>query len=178
MGSHTLTNHSLHPGQTDAVLILEQFAYGTDTAVAQMIDVVIISKAILQMHIIIDGSDDIFLGHMLGHKLMHILLDGLCQFLRIIRKFFQYLSQHGIINFLLDSEVMWIAVHKAGKINHHIGQNLDILLLRLDIYERNCRILNGICQRHIHFGALFRKHLSRRRIHYVRCQDMTADSVP
>ncbi len=33
-------NHTLHTGETDAELVLEQFAYRTDTAVAQVVDVV------------------------------------------------------------------------------------------------------------------------------------------
>ena len=56
MGSHALTYHSLHSGQTDTVLVLQQFTYRTDTSVAQMIDIVIVAQTILQMHIIVDGS--------------------------------------------------------------------------------------------------------------------------
>ena len=65
MGGHTLTHHTLHSGQTDTVLILQQFAHRADTPVAQMIDIIVIAQAILQMDIVVDGRENIFLGNML-----------------------------------------------------------------------------------------------------------------
>ena len=49
LGGHTLTNDSLQSGKTDAVLVLKQLTYGTDTTVTQMVDIVVISDAVLQM---------------------------------------------------------------------------------------------------------------------------------
>ena len=34
LGSHALSYHPLHTGQTDTVLVLQQLPYGTDTPVA------------------------------------------------------------------------------------------------------------------------------------------------
>ena len=45
LGCHSFTNHSFHSGQTDTVLVLEQFAHGPDTSVAQMVDIVIIANS-------------------------------------------------------------------------------------------------------------------------------------
>jgi hypothetical protein len=42
---HTLPDHTLQPGKTDAVLVLQQFTNSTDPAVAQMVDVVIMPDA-------------------------------------------------------------------------------------------------------------------------------------
>ena len=69
---HTLTYHSFHSGKTDSVLVLKQLTYSTDTTVAQMVDIIIISNAILQMHIVVNGSKDIFLGDMLRNQIMDI----------------------------------------------------------------------------------------------------------
>jgi hypothetical protein len=44
-----------------------------------MIDIVIIAQTILQMHVIVNGSQNIFLGNMLGYQFMYILLDRFCQ---------------------------------------------------------------------------------------------------
>ena len=76
LGGHTLTNDSLQSGKTDAVLVLKQLTYGTDTTVAQMVDIVVISDAVLQMHVIVDGSNDIFLRDMLRNQLMDAVMDG------------------------------------------------------------------------------------------------------
>ena len=53
LGCHTLTHDSLQSGQTDPVLVLEQLAHRADAAVAQMVDVIVISDAIFQMDIIV-----------------------------------------------------------------------------------------------------------------------------
>ena len=70
LGGHTLPNDSLQSGKTDAVLVLKQLTYGTDTTVAQMVDIVVVSDAVLQMHVIVDGSDDILFRDMLRNQLM------------------------------------------------------------------------------------------------------------
>ena len=75
MSGHSFTNHSFHPGQTDTVLVLEQFAHSPDTSVAQMIDIVIVSDAVFQMDIIINGSQNVFLCNMLRYQLMDVFPD-------------------------------------------------------------------------------------------------------
>ena len=72
LGGHTLTNNSLHTGKTDTVLVLKQLTDRTDTTVAQMVDIVVITDAVLQMHVIVDGSNDIFLCDMLRNQLMDV----------------------------------------------------------------------------------------------------------
>ena len=93
LGGHTLTNDSLQSGKTDAVLVLKQLTYGTDTTVTQMVDIVIISDAIFQMHIVVNGSQNIFFGNMLRNKIMDISLDSGFDVFEIIiffQDFFKY----------------------------------------------------------------------------------------
>ena len=68
MRRHTLTDYSLHSGKTDTVLVLQKLTHRTDTSVAQMVNIVIVAQTILQMHIIVDGSKNVFLGNVLGNK--------------------------------------------------------------------------------------------------------------
>ena len=74
---HTLTYHTLHTGQTDTVLVLKQLADRTDTTVAQMVDIIWIADAAFQMHVVVDGSDDIFLRNVLRNQVMDISADNL-----------------------------------------------------------------------------------------------------
>ena len=60
------THHSFHPGQTDTVLILQQFTHRTDTPVPQMVNIIVIPQTILQVHIIINGCNNIFLSSQLS----------------------------------------------------------------------------------------------------------------
>ena len=64
LSCHTFTNHTFHTGQTDTVLVLQKLTDSTDTTVAQMVDIIIISDAIFQMNIIVNGSKNIFLCDM------------------------------------------------------------------------------------------------------------------
>ena len=96
LGGHTLPDRTLHSGQANPVLVLQQFSHCTDTPVAQMIDIVIISDSILQMNIIINRSNDIFFCNMLGNQLMDIPLYS-CFALFQIARFFQYLFQGRIV---------------------------------------------------------------------------------
>ncbi len=178
MGGHALAHHPLHPGQADAVLVLQKLSHGADAPVAQMVDVIVISKAILQMHVVIDGGDDVLLGHMFGNQLMHILLDGLRQLLRIVGEFFQNLGQHRIIHLLTDAEIPGVTVHIGSQVHHHVGKDFDVLLLCLDIDEGNRSILNGIRQLHGHFVSRRRQDLACGGIHHVRRQDLVPDAVP
>ena len=93
---HTLADRTLHSGKTDAVLVLQELAHRADTAVAQMVDIVVVSDAVLQMDVIVNGSNDIFLGNMLRNQLVNITLHGCLKLLRI-GGFFQYFFQSRII---------------------------------------------------------------------------------
>ena len=61
-----------------------------------MIDIVIISNAVLQMNIVVNGSNNIFLCDMLRNQLVDIALYSLFDLL-FASGFFQYLFQRRII---------------------------------------------------------------------------------
>ena len=93
---HTLTNHTLQSGKADPVLVLQQFTDRTDTAVAQMVDIVIVADAVLQMDIVVDGSDDILFRDMLRNQLLDAVMDGLFDGIQIVI-FFQIFFKNRII---------------------------------------------------------------------------------
>ena len=177
MGGHALPHHPLHAGQADAVLVLQQLAHAADAPVAQMVDIVVVPKAVLQMHIIVDGGDDVLLSDMLGHQLMGVLLQSLRQLLRVVRELLQDLGQHRVVHLLPDAEVPGVAVHIGRQVHHHIGEDLHVLLLRLDIYEGNGGILDPVRQLHLHLLACRGQNLPCGRIHHIRRQDLIPDPV-
>ena len=77
LGGHTLAYGTLHSGETDTVLVLKQLANRTDTTVAQMVDIVLITDTILQVQVVVDGSNDVFLGNVLRNQLGDILMNQL-----------------------------------------------------------------------------------------------------
>ncbi len=84
MRGHSLTHHSLQPGQSDTVLVLQKLTHCTDPSVAKMINIVIAANTIFQMDIIVDGSQNVFLRNMLRNQLVHVLLNRFSEHLRII----------------------------------------------------------------------------------------------
>ena len=58
-----------------------------------MVDIIIVSKAILQMHIVVDGRKDIFLGDVLRDQVVDITFDRLTSVLKCViffQNFFEY----------------------------------------------------------------------------------------
>ena len=68
LSCHSLANHTFHTGKADTVLVLQKFTNGTDTAIAQMVNIVIISNTIFQVNIIVNGSKNIFLCNVHRHQ--------------------------------------------------------------------------------------------------------------
>ena len=93
---HSFTNNSFQSGKPDTILVLKQFPNCTDTTIAQVIDVIIMTNAVFQMHIIVDRSKNVFFCNMFRNQLMDIFMDGILNIL-IICIFFQYFLQYRII---------------------------------------------------------------------------------
>ncbi len=57
--AHPLLDRTLHAQQPDAILILEQFADRTDAAVGEIVDIVDLAFAVLQIHQLLDDRDNV-----------------------------------------------------------------------------------------------------------------------
>ncbi len=179
MCRHALADHPLQPRQTDAVLVLQELSNRTDAAVPQVVNVIVVSDAIFQMHVIVHGGKDILLGDVLGNELMYALLQRIRQCLRVlvVLVFDQDIAESRIINLLVNAKLLRIAVHKVGDIHHQIVQDLDVALLCLNHDIRNGRVLNGVrhLARHRLPGAA--QDLSVCLIHHILGKDMPGDTV-
>ncbi|GFH92745.1 hypothetical protein IMSAGC002_04017 [Lachnospiraceae bacterium] len=177
MSCHPFTDYPFQPGQTDPVLVLEQFTYRPDAPVAQMVNIIRVSDAVFQVNIIIYGSNNIFLRNVLRYQFMHVLLYGFCQFFRVIAVIIQNLRQNRIINQFRDSQFPGVAIHKIRNIHHHIGKNLNIFLFRLYINIGNRCILDSIRQFRLHLCSGLCQYLPCRCIHHIFCQHMASYSI-
>ena len=79
LNGHALTDDTLHTGETDAELVLEQLAHRTDTAVAQVVDVVHVAHAVAQVQEVADGGEDVIQNDVLRHQLVCLSADGCLQ---------------------------------------------------------------------------------------------------
>ena len=114
---------------------------------------------------------------MLGYQFMYILLDCLCQLLGILAELLKDLLQNGIVYQLMDTEISGIAVYIMGQVYHQVRQYFYILLFCLNIYERNCAVLNGISQFCCHLVTCGCDHFTGGRIYYICSQDLMTDSI-
>src|SRR5690606_29277036 len=59
LNGHSFTNDALHPGQADPELVLQQLAYRTKAAIAQVINIICASYSMQQINEVINGSNNI-----------------------------------------------------------------------------------------------------------------------
>ena len=62
---HALADSAAHARETNAELVVELFAYGTDTTVRQVVDIVDVGTGVYKLDQIADNGNDIFLGEYL-----------------------------------------------------------------------------------------------------------------
>ena len=141
-----------------------------------MIDIVIVSDTVLQMHVIVNRSKNVFFCNMFRNQIVDISVNCFFDILNICI-FFQNLCQNRIVNQLMNAQFFRIYVYIMAKINHHTGQNFYISLLCLNPYIRNCRILNCICQLTVNFLTCLCQNLACARIYNILCQYMSVDTV-
>ena len=60
--AHALLDRALHAQQPDAILVLEQLADRADAAVGEVVDVVDLALAVLEVHQLLDDREDVFLA--------------------------------------------------------------------------------------------------------------------
>ena len=108
---HSFAYHTLHTGQTDTILVLKQFTNGANASVTQMIDIIVISKSVLQMHVIVDGSKNIFFGNMFRNQQRNTSADCLIAFFRFVILLQNFL-QFRIVNFLGNTKFFLVRVRK------------------------------------------------------------------
>ena len=144
-----------------------------------MINIIIISKTIFQMHIIIDGCENIFFCNVLRNQLMDILANRIFQFIDIACCLFQKFSENRIVHQLRHAHFLRVNVNNALQIYHHIRKNFDIAfsLFSCNPYIWDCRVLNCICKFSVNFRSFFRDHLSCQRAYNIFCQNSSVNTI-
>ena len=90
-----------------------------------MIDIVIMTDAVLQMHVIVDGCENIILGNMLGAKLMDTLLCLCLDGVHITAALLQDLAEHDGSHLFVDAAVAQIKAEQVLGLGGVVGEDLD-----------------------------------------------------
>src|SRR3954454_16935637 len=76
MDRHLLFDCALHPDETDAELVLEQFANRADAAIAEVVDVVDAADVLAEAEQVVDDDEEVFGRHrLLRDRRIEIELD-------------------------------------------------------------------------------------------------------
>ena len=158
---HSFTDYPFQTGNTDTELILQQFAYGTDTTVAQMVDVVGATDVVLHVEVVVYRCNDVFTGDVLGHQLVLSLFDESRRFFdgKLVCKNF---TQRFAVHRFHDAARLEVDVGKAfvvgnGKascVHRAVADNLDF---RAGFRKRN----DARSFAHVHVVTVFHGNLHR-----------------
>ncbi len=179
VGRHPLADNSLHSGETDPVLVLKKFTDAADSSVAQMVDVVAAADPVFQVHVVVDGSKDVFLRNVLRDQLVNTLSEGVCKRfgIRIVLILKEDLSQRGIVNQFSDSEFFGIAVHVVCDVDHQVAEHLDIALFRADPHIGDRAVLDLVGHLSCYDFAGCPQNIAVCLIHYIFRQDLVLDAA-
>ena len=122
-----------------------------------MVDIIIISHAILKMHVVVDRCKNIFFCDVLRNQIMKISLDQSLHLIYITCRFFNDSCKNRIIYLLCHANLGRININNSLEVNHHIGKDLDISGSLFTLYPdvRYCRILDHISDLTSNLCSLF-----------------------
>ena len=144
-----------------------------------MVNVIVIAHAVLQMHVIINRSKDIFLGNVLRDQIVQVALDQDLQLVNVSRALLQKPFQNRVIYLLRHAHFLRVNVYDGLQVHHHIGKDLDIAGAVLSVHPqvRSSGILDGIRDLAGDHRACLSDHLSRHRADHGLCQGLSLDTV-
>ena len=141
---HTLTDHTLQTGETNAELVLEQLAHRTDTPVAQVVDVIGGAQTHCQAVHIVDGREDVVHSDVVGDQVRIAGTEHLFQ-LFLALSGFQDLSQHTIADTLVDAALgLSVEIHILLDVHHAVGDDLHLFVVEGDHNLHHAGIVHGV----------------------------------
>ena len=143
---HAFPDHAFHTGEADAELVLEQFAYRTDTAVAQMVDVIDVADAVAQVQEVADRCVDVVQNDVLRHQFICTLADRGAEFVFAGRTV-EDLPQNSVANLFADAQCFAVEIHIFCNVYHAVADDLGFLFNEADLVFAGLgdKIFLGFC---------------------------------
>ena len=117
---HSLTDYALHTGKAHSELILKELADRTQTAVAQMVDIVLLADTHGEVVYIVDCCENIVGNYVLGNEFFGVGFDGFQKLVAAV--LLHELGEHTESYLLVYSQSALIAGHEVGKLDHAVGE--------------------------------------------------------
>ena len=159
---HALLDDLLHTDKADAELILELLTHRADTAVAEVVDVIDRADVMGKIEHIVNGSENIVLGDVLGAKLGGTLANHLLEQIQVALSGLSDLTQDGNAHALLDAAVSQVATDDVLRLQGVVGKHLHgvaVVHLNADLVDTGA--LHGQCVLRRKDSARGEHHLAR-----------------
>ncbi len=174
LGVHPLTNHTIQTAHADTDLVLQQFAYGTDTAIAQMVNVVRGAQAIGETQHVADAGYNIVCQDVLGHQAGHVLPHGFHQLIRLHRG--NDLPQGGQVNHFQNAGFLGVEGQVGGGVNKVVTDNLANRAFNFHPHHVHAGVLHIAGSFKLNQVALLDHDLAVLGIHNILGSHVTVDS--
>ena len=127
---HALTDDAFEAGEADAELILQQFAHAAQTAVAQMVNVVLRACALHHAAQVVDGGKNVVFRDVHRNEVAAASLDSL--FPAVGGDSLEHFTQHAEADLFLDAILRRVEIDELRHIDHAVGEDDDLAAVHVD----------------------------------------------
>ncbi len=137
LNGHTLADNSFNSGKTDTELVLKQLAHASDTAVAEVVDVVRTADTPVKVAHIVDRGENIVDDDVFRNEFVYVLFDKRNEEIFVIAGLFGNVGDNGKTYFFVDVELLEFFFGKVNiifGIDHIVGNNLYYVTVHINLY--------------------------------------------
>ena len=175
---HALANHALETRETDAHLVLQQFADRTDAAVAQVVDIVRRAQTHLQVQHIADRRENIVNDDMLRNQFVDARAQRFLERLLVVAGLFENLRKHRIAHALLDAALrLRVKGDVLLDVDHAVGEDFHLVVVDGQIDLRHAGVVHLLGKRAGDGRAGLRHDLARRGVDDRAREDLARDAA-
>ena len=127
---HALADHALEAGEADAELVLQQLAHAAQTAVAQMVNVVLRARALHHAAQIVDGGENVVSRDVHRNEVAAAGLNGLLP--AVGGDSLEHFTKNAEADLFLDAILRRVKVDELRHIDHAVGEHDDLAAVHVD----------------------------------------------
>ena len=182
--SHTLFDHALHTGEADTELILEQFADGTDTTVAEVVDVVGGADAVRDAVQIVNRRENVVNRDVLRNQVVAARRQFFQKQIFVVAAFVKDFAEHFKADFFVDADFFELIFRKHrdifADVDHAVGIDFDFVALVVENNDVNALLLNAVgklfCNHFPFVGENFARKVADNRFFCAEAGDSAGDA--
>ena len=133
VNGHALLDYLIHTRKADAELILKQLAYAAQTAVAEMIDIVLLAYAVEQTYHVADRRENIVPGDVLRRELGDALLCLSLYVALLGTDRSDYLGENAVADLMAQTDILKTVAKYSLGVYHAVREQFKLCTVDLNI---------------------------------------------